>query len=57
MPRSLAHLCANTCVDQLKEIILNLYSLMVQSYEYQGPATANAMTTEVYVSGKLIFNW
>jgi len=41
-------------LDQLKEIILNLYSLMVQSYEYQGPATANAMSTEVYASNHIL---
>lgn len=39
--------------DQLKEIILNLYTLMVQSYEYQGPATAGAMTNEVYAFNTL----
>ena len=54
MPKKVLHIFALTCTDQLKEIILNLYSLMVQSYEYQGPATADAMTTEVYVSNQLM---
>lgn len=33
--------------EQLKDIIHNLYALMVQSYDYQGPNTADAMTAEM----------
>ncbi|KAF1350822.1 mediator of RNA polymerase II transcription subunit 10 [Delphinella strobiligena] len=47
----MAAITANASLDevdeQLKNIINNLYMLIVQSYDYHGPNTAQAMTAEI----------
>lgn len=34
---------------QLKDIVQNLYNLIVQSFDHQGPPTHDAMKREMYV--------
>lgn len=35
-------------IAQLRDVIDNLYSLMIQSFYYQGPQSGNAMINEMY---------
>lgn len=37
----------DSCIAQLKAIIDNLYFLIVQSHDYHGPQTTQAMTAEM----------
>jgi len=36
---------------QLKDIVQNLYNLIVQSYDHHGDKTQEAMKREMYVAG------